>query len=283
MSNKFEIDLSTQNGVELGLQNIIETNKKLLYNDANTERLINAGAFYISTSKNLDLTKMSKENKMIMLYGVLKEAMVNGEAGLDYDIIPFKGKPTIMRKKEGWYKIIDMIIPADMVRFSSGVFNNADGVRFNPVTEEISKIPEDAKSVTKADDIGLSFAHIELANGFKKTVTLSREDMLTIKKASPSGNGDYSPWNAWTKKMCNTKVQKELAKELYTIYGNRLASHLRQAIISDDLPVLSVDKKGNIINDNSIYDNKPLISDNETVNAFNKHQSIKNSMPEIDM
>lgn len=57
--------------------------------------------------------KLDKNGKLQMLYGVLKEAMLGLEASNDYDIIPFKGKPVVVRSKNGWFKIIDLIKPSE--------------------------------------------------------------------------------------------------------------------------------------------------------------------------
>ena len=56
----------------------------------------------------------------------LKKQWQVAKLGTDYDIVPFKGKPTIIRKKEGWFKIIDMIKPAEIVRFTSNVIVKGD-------------------------------------------------------------------------------------------------------------------------------------------------------------
>lgn len=256
-TNVIQMDLSTQNGVQQGVENIITKNASLMPENANTKRIINSAGFYIASCKHSDsLLKMNKEGKLQMLYGVLKEAMVGGEAGTDYDIITFKGKPTIMRKKEGWFKIIDMIKPGEIIRFTSGVFNIEDDIKFNPVTEELYGNFEDLLPVVTFADVGRSFAHIEFSTGFKMTVSMSREQMEQLKSKSPSGKSDFSPWNAFPSKMVETKITKELAKKLFTLFSKNLESHFKQAIMSDENYVESIDENGNVKTNNSIY-NEP--------------------------
>ena len=246
------IKVVNQSGVEQGIENIIMKNNALLPNDVSIERIKNSAGFYISNRK--DLMELDSSGKLQTLYGVLKEAMVGCEAGTDYDIIPFKGKPTIIRKKEGWFKIIDMIKPAEIVRFTNNVVFKGDEFSYNPVTEDIKHIPKITSD--KYDDIEYAYAYIRFANGFEKSVVLSKKDLDTIKKVSPSGNTAFSPWNTMPVKMVKTKVVKELAKELFTLFSGRVNSALSQAINSDEQAVNRVDNKGFIVNDATIYEEK---------------------------
>ena len=91
-----------QSGVELAMDKLIGKNNSLLPSNVAVERIKNSAGFYISNRK--DLMELPNNEKLSMLYGVLKEAMVGCEAGVDYDIVPFKNKPVVCRKKEGWYK-----------------------------------------------------------------------------------------------------------------------------------------------------------------------------------
>lgn len=244
------IEIIDQSGVELGIKTIIDKNSALLPKDVATERIINSAGFYIS--HNEKLMKLPKQGKLDMLYGVLKEAMLGCESGTDFDIIPYKDKPVIIRKKEGWYKIIDLIKPAEIIRFTNNVIFKGDEFNFNPVTEElhhISKVSSD-----KYDDIEGAYAYIKFANGFEKTIYMSKKDLDSIKKVSPSADTSFSPWVTMPVKMVKTKVVKELAKELYTLYGGRLNAALGQAVESDETSVKEVDINGNVQNDKTIYD-----------------------------
>ena len=236
------IKIADQSGVETAIETLINKNASLLPKDVATQRIVNSAGFYISHRK--DLMDLGRDGKLDMLYGVLKEAMVGCEAGTDFDIIPFKGKPVISRKKEGWYKIIDLIKPAEIIRFTNNVIFRGDEYSFNPVTEELTHIPK----VTE------------------KTIFMTKKDLDAIKRVSPSANSTYSPWVSMPVKMVKTKVVKELAKELNTLFGGRVNHALSQAVESDEISVKEVDVNGNIENDKEIYDTKSdeIIPEQET-------------------
>lgn len=244
------VEIINQTGVENAIEKIIMNNNSLLPSNVAIDRIKNSAGFYISNRK--DLMELDRNGKLSMLYGVLKEAMVGLEAGTDYDIIPFKNKPTIIRKKEGWFKIIDMIKPAEIVRFTNNVVFKGDEFEYNPVTEDIKHTPKTTSD--KYEDIEYAYAYIRFSNGFEKTVVLSKKDLDSIKKVSPSAGTSFSPWSSMPVKMVKTKVVKELAKELFTLFSGRVNSVLSQAINSDEQVVNRVDKKGYINNDNTIYD-----------------------------
>ncbi len=245
------VEVIDQSGVETAIERIIEKNNSLLPKNVAIDKIKNSAGFYISNRKD-DLMKLDKEGKLAMLYGVLKEAMVGCEAGTDYDIIAFKNKPTVIRNKNGWFKIVDMIKPAEIVRFTNNVVFKGDEFSFNPVTEEIKHVPKVTSD--KYEDIEYAYAYIKFANGFEKTVVLSKKDLDSIKKVSPSGSTQFSPWNSMPVKMVKTKVVKELAKELVTLFSGKLNSVLNAAIESDEQVVTKVDEQGHIINDQTIYE-----------------------------
>lgn len=182
----------------------------------------------------------------------LKKLWYGCEAGTDYDIICFKNKPTIIRKKEGWFKIIDMIKPAEIVRFTSNVIIKGDDYSYNPVTEELTHTINGTSD--KYDDVEGAYCYIKFANGFEKTVFMSRKDIDTIKKVSPSASSSFSPWTSMPMKMIKTKVVKEMAKELFTLFSARVNSTLAKAINSDEIAINRVDAQGHIIEDNTIYE-----------------------------
>ena len=246
--NKY-IEIIDQTGVESAIEKLVMKNNSLLPNNVVIDRIKASAGFYISNRE--DLMKLDRDGKMQMLYGVLKEAMVGCEAGADYDIVPFKGKPVFSRKKEGWFKIIDMIKPAEIIRFTNNVVFKGDEFEYNPVTEDLKHTPKITSD--KYDDIEYAYAYIRFSNGFEKTVVLSKKDIDSIKKVSPSANTSFSPWTTMPVKMVKTKVVKELAKELFTLFSGRVNAILSQAINSDETPVNKVDNKGYIVNDNTIY------------------------------
>ena len=256
------IKIADQSGVETAIETLINKNASLLPKDVATQRIVNSAGFYISHRK--DLMDLGRDGKLDMLYGVLKEAMVGCEAGTDFDIIPFKGKPVISRKKEGWYKIIDLIKPAEIIRFTNNVIFRGDEYSFNPVTEELTHIPKVTSD--RYDDIVGAYAYIKFENGFEKTIFMTKKDLDAIKRVSPSANSTYSPWVSMPVKMVKTKVVKELAKELNILFGGRVNHALSQAVESDEISVKEVDVNGNIENDKEIYDTKSdeIIPEQET-------------------
>lgn len=245
------VQIIDQSGVESAIAKLVMKNNALLPDNVAVDRIKNSAGFYISNRE--DLMKLDKKSKMSMLYGVLKEAMVGCEAGTDYDIIPFKGKPVVIRKKEGWFKIIDMIKPAEIIRFTNNVVFKGDDFSYNPVTEDIKHIPKITSD--NYDDIEFAYAFIRFANGFEKTVVLSKKDLDSIRKVSPSAGTTFSPWTTMPTKMVKTKVVKELAKELFTLFSGKVNSALSQSIDSDEQAVSRIDNKGFIINDSTIYEN----------------------------
>ena len=245
------VQIMDKTGVEMAVEKVLNQNISLLPNNLTTERIKTSAGFYIANRK--DLMSLDGNGKMQMLYGVLKETMLGLEAGLDYDIVPFKNKPTICRKKEGYFKIIDMIKPAEIVRFINNVITTGDEYHFNPVTGEL-KHEMRGERYQDFDNIIGSYAYIKFANGFEATAFLTKEDLQKIKDTSPSGKSEYSPWNSQSLKMVKTKTVKELAKELVTLFSGRVNSTLARVIESDEVSIKSIDEKGNIINDNTIYE-----------------------------
>lgn len=250
IENNNLVQIVDKSGVEMAVGKLVEQNKALLPSNAIAERIKNSAGFYIANRK--DLMGLTNASKLQMLYGVLKEAMVGCEAGSDYDIIPFKDKPTIIRNKNGYFKIIDMIKPAEIVRFTNNVVFKGDEFSFNPVTEEIKHVPKNTSD--KYEDIEYAYAYIKFANGFEKTIVMSKKDLDAIKRVSPSGNTQYSPWQTMPVKMVKTKVTKELAKELITLFGGKLTSSMVQAINSDEQVVSNVNENGFVQNDDTIYE-----------------------------
>ena len=270
------VALLDQSGIESAIDKIILKNNSLIPSNVAIERIKNSAGFYVANRD--DLMKLDKNAKLQMLYGVIKEAMIGLEAGTDYDIVPFKGKPVITRKKEGWYKIIDMIKPAEIIRFTSNVVLNGDDYEFNPVTEELKH----TKNVDsdKYEDIRAAYCYIEFKNGFRKTIFMTRKDIDSIKKVSPSANSSFSPWTTMPMKMVKTKCVKEMAKELFTLFSGKVNSVLAQAIDSDENSVKSIDSKGYIQHDKVVYseDYETTIQDEyeeiEEVDEFEKQVNL---------
>lgn len=273
VEKKNMVSLINQSGVEEGIKRVIEQNRSLLPQNVAVERIINSGGFYVS--HRTDLMELGNAGKLDMLYNILKEAMVGLEAGTDFDIIPFKGKPVVCRKKEGWYKIIDLIKPAEIIKFTNNVVLKGDEISFNPVTEELIHVPKTTSN--KYDDILGAYAYIKFANGFEKTIYMTRVEIDAIKRVSPSANSSFSPWVTMPLKMVKTKVVKELAKELNTLFGGRVNELLSKAINIDETNVKEVDNKGFITVDNEIYDAEceEKTTENESLSIQKEEQEKK--------
>jgi len=275
------VQLLDQSGVEGAIEKLIGRNNSLLPTNVGIERIKSSAGFYISNRD--DLMKLDKQAKLQMIYSVLKEAMVGCEAGTDYDIVPFKGKPVTVRKKEGWYKIIDMIKPADIVRFTNNVIFKGDKYIFNPVTEELKH--ERLVDSDKYDDIEGAYCYIKFANGFEKTIFMSKKELDAIKKVSPSGATSFSPWNAFPTKMVKTKCVKEMAKELFTLFSGKVNSVLAQAINNDENSVANIDRKGNIKNDEYIYSQEfdsEIVEQDETIEEAQSVET-KDSQEQVNL
>lgn len=267
------VAIVNQSGVELGVEKVVQRNVSLLPNTIEIERIKASAGFYVSNKE--DLMKLDAKGKLKMLYGILKEAMTGCEAGIDYDILLFKGEPTVIRNKNGWFKIIDLIKPAEIVRFVSNVATTGDLYKFDPATEEITHELK-GERYQDFDNIIAAYAYVKLANGFEKAVSLSKEDLQHLKNISPSGKTPFSPWNSNSVRMCKTKAVKDLAKELFTLFSGRVNAKLAQAIESDERVVKKIDEKGHIIHDDVIYEDKPIIEQDEvSPSDFESKKEVK--------
>lgn len=270
------VQLMDQSGIENAIDKLILKNNSLLPKNIVIDRIKNSAGFYVANRD--DLMKLDKDGKMQLLYGVLKEAMLGCEAGTDYDIVPFKGKPVVCRKKEGWYKIIDMIKPAEIIRFTTNVIFKGDEYDWNPVTEELTH--KKLVDSDKYQDIEAAYCYIKFQNGFEKTIFMSRKEIDAIKKVSPSATSAFSPWNTMVTKMVKTKCVKEMAKELFTLYSNKINSVLAQAVDADETSIQRVDTLGNIITDKTVYEemDNEIIEQDEVVEAEKVEEKQQNEI-----
>lgn len=270
------VQLMDQSGIENAIDKLILKNNSLLPKNIVIDRIKNSAGFYVANRD--DLMKLDKDGKMQLLYGVLKEAMLGCEAGTDYDIVPFKGKPVVCRKKEGWYKIIDMIKPAEIIRFTTNVIFKGDEYDWNPVTEELTH--KKLVDSDKYQDIEGAYCYIKFQNGFEKTIFMSRKEIDAIKKVSPSASSAFSPWNTMVTKMVKTKCVKEMAKELFTLYSNKINSVLAQAVDADETSIQRVDTVGNIVTDKTVYEemDNEIIEQDDVVEAEKVEEKQQNEI-----
>lgn len=249
------VEVVNQSGVEVAVEKLVQKNISLLPNNISTDRIKNSAGFYVSNRE--DLMKLPAKEKMQMLYGILQEAMLGLEAGSDYDIIPFKNKPVIVRKKQGWFRLIDLVKPAEIIKFTNNVVFKGDEFSFDPVKEEIHHISNSTSD--KYEDIECGYAYIKFANGFEKTIVMSKKDLDSLKKVSPSANSNFSPWVSQPVKMVKTKVVKELAKEVFLLFGGRINTILTDAVENDEIVINRINNKGYIETDKKIYENPTYV------------------------
>lgn len=245
--------ITNQQGVEAGIRKILERNIALLPKTITTDRIINSAGFYISNKP--ELLQLSNQNKLLMLYGVLKEAMIGNFAGEDYDILVYGGKPSMSRTREGWYKIIDLIKPAEIIKFVVNVATTGDEISYNPAMEEVTHVMHGIRGQEYKDIVG-AYAYIKFSNGFEKSVYMTKQDIDFLRSKSPSANGkgaNFSPWNSNSIRMVKTKVAKELAKELFQLFKGKLNYVLQKASMVDDAPVQRINNDGYIITDDAPY------------------------------
>lgn len=242
--------ITNQRGVEEGMKLIINRNLALLPKTVNVQRIINSAGFYISNKP--ELLELDNKGKLNMLYGILKEAIVGNIAGEDFDIIVYGGKPVMSRTREGWFRIIELIKPADIVKFVLNVATTGDEIGYNPATETVYHTLHGERGQEYKDILG-AYAYIKFSNGFEKSVYMTKDDLDFLKSKSPSANGSkphLSPWNNNSIRMVKTKVAKELAKELYSLFKGKLNRQCQQIAMLDEKPIKNVNLDGSITIDN---------------------------------
>lgn len=242
--------ITNQQGVEMGMRKILERNISLLPKNVVVERIINSAGFYISNKA--ELLQLDNKGKLNMLYGILKEAILGNIAGEDFDIIVYGGKPVMSRTREGWYRIIELIKPADIIKFVVNVATTGDEISYNPATETVYHTMGGERGQEYKDILG-AYCYIKFANGFEKSCYMSKEDLDFLKSKSPSATGSkpyLSPWNNNSIRMVKTKVAKELAKELYSLFKGKLNRQSQLVAMIDEKPIKGINYDGTITLDN---------------------------------
>ena len=133
------IALVDQSGVELAMDKLMGKNNSLLPSNVAVERIKNSAGFYISNRE--DLMALPQKEKLSMLYGVLKEAMVGCEAGVDYDIVPFKNKYYVVKNSEDFVSYITELTEVDI----NGDLINVKFTNVFGTNEEITKYMNNEK------------------------------------------------------------------------------------------------------------------------------------------
>ena len=107
---------------------------------------------------------------------------------------------------------------------------------------------------------------------------MSKKDIDIIKKVSPSATSSFSPWVTMPVKMVKTKVVKEMAKDLFTLFSSKVNYVLAQAIDNDETAIQRVEKNGNIKKDDFVYSDEYTV---QTENEEDKKEIKEVSMNEL--
>lgn len=187
----------------------------------------NAGAF-LSSMIDLYAGDSSLQNcdpEKVALECVKAAALklpISKALGFAY-VVPYKNVPAFtigykglvqLAQRTGQYKTIN----ADAVY--EGEYVGGD-----KLTGEI-----DLSGEAISDKVIGYFAYIELINGFKKTLYMSKEQIIEwAKRYSPSYKSSYSPWQTEFDKM----AQKTVIRRLISTYG-ALSMEMQTIITEDD-------------------------------------------------
>jgi len=170
----------------------------------------NAGAFVASIIDlyNNDSQLQQCEPKAVV-FEALKAASlklpINKQLGFSW-IVAYKGKPTFQVGYKGY---IQLAIRSGLYRYI-----NADFVYDGQfVSRDFLSGEVDLTGDKKGDKIVGYFAHLELLAGYRKTLYLTKEEVLAhAKRYSPSYSSasDKSPWKSDPDKMCLKTVLRML-------------------------------------------------------------------------
>jgi recombination protein RecT len=208
-------------------------NDRVIIEKFNSALGMESGNFLASLVEIARDANLSKMDPMAIVGEAFKAATlglpIQKTLGYAY-IVPYKGAPCFvigykgliqLAIRSGFYSTINAGIVYE------GEYRSEDKLSgsFNLNGEKIS------------DEVIGYFAHIELKNGFKKSIYSTRDKIDShAKKYSPSYNTDSSPW----RKEFDSMALKTLIKNVLTHYGP-LSIEMRQ-VMENDEPVQQDDK-----------------------------------------
>lgn len=162
------------------------------------------GQSYMSLVSNAD-------NAKITALGIIKLSNKGLIFSKDFNIIPFKNKLTTIIDSKVYCKKIEEAgySPRKAIIFKGEKFEwdslnscpKVHDINFNANTSDYNEI------------IG-AYAFAKDKNGNFQGILLRKADIDRLKNSSPSGNGEYSPWNKWPKEMVEAKLYRKLALEM---------------------------------------------------------------------
>lgn len=150
---------------------------------------------------------------------------INKALGFAY-IVPFKNKgvptPTFILGYKGY---IQLAMRTGMYRYlNADLVYEGEYKGFNKLTGEV-----DLTGEAKSEDVIGYFAHMEMLNGFKKTVYWNKEKVMAhAKRFSKSFHKDTSPWHTNTDEM----AMKTVVRNLLSKFGF-LSVEMMNAVAND--------------------------------------------------
>jgi len=175
----------------------------------------NAGAF---ASSLLDLYSTDSSLQKCDPHAVMVEALkacalklpIVKNLGFAY-VVPFKNKPTFMIGYKGYIQLAQRTGKYRFIN-SGKVY---EGMLIDDAENRLTGLI-DIKGEKTSDVIVGYFAYIELLNGFKKSVYMTKDECEKYgKKYSPSYGSSYSPWQNEFDKM----AEKTCLRQLISVFG----------------------------------------------------------------
>ena len=200
----------------------------------------NAGAFMSSLLDlySTDSSLQKCEPRAVMIEALKACALklpLTKSLGFAY-VVPFKGKPTFMI---GYKGLIQLAQRTGAYKYiNSGMVY--EGEMINEGENKLSGVIDITGERTSDIIVGY-FAYIELLNGFKKSLYMTKDECIAWKKYSASASSSFSPWKNEFDKM----AKKTVLRQLISVYG---------VMSTEMINMVSEDKK----HDEKQEDNKPI-------------------------
>jgi recombination protein RecT len=212
----------------------------------------NAGSFIASVIDlyNTDRTLQACDPKTVIMEAFKAASLklpINKQLGFAW-IVPYKNQGVMVPTFEIGYKgYIQLALRTEAYRYINGdVVYEGELVKCDRLTGEIEIDPEKR---TGDKNVGY-FAFLEILNGFRKTVYMSTEDIIThAKRFSKSFNSSYSPWTTDFDAM----AIKTCFRALISKYG-LMSIEMMDAFTKDDEAVRMADQaaQGQTVEDDYI-------------------------------
>ena len=187
-------------------------------------------------------------------------------------VVPYKNVPTFII---GYKGLIQLAQRSGFYRtINAGIAYEGEFVGVNKLTGDVDLSGERA-----GDEVEGYFAYFKLLNGFKKTVYVTKKEMIAhMERYSPSATGakaQYSPWRTEFDKM----AQKTVLRKLIGTYGV-MSIEMQNAVVNDGVSSTSSNMQREAeLNANKItIDTSAESLDNPSIN--NTAEPVENPMTE---